>query len=96
MVKRSKLIATLDAHKGRDYQLEKQKKLQKQANKKKRSKSLPKIFTNQDDKENLDISIDGLQSMPDIESEGWESDESEAAELNVVRHTPVNARDTLY
>ena len=35
---KSKLIAALDAHKGRDHKLERQKKLQKEATKRKRSK----------------------------------------------------------
>lgn len=38
MVKRSKLLQTLDYHKGRDYDAEKQKKLVKQAAKRKAQK----------------------------------------------------------
>lgn len=38
MAKKSKLSAALDAHKGVDYSLLKQKKLQKQAQKKKKAK----------------------------------------------------------
>lgn len=38
MVKKSKLFAALDAHKGRDYEKERQKKLAKAAEKKKAQK----------------------------------------------------------
>lgn len=38
MVKKSKLLSALDAHKGRDFYKERQKKLQKAAEKKKRAK----------------------------------------------------------
>jgi len=37
MVKKSKLFAALDAHKGRDYEKERQKKLAKAAEKKKKT-----------------------------------------------------------
>lgn len=37
MVKKSKLFAALDAHKGRDYEKERQKKLAKAAEKKKKA-----------------------------------------------------------
>lgn len=95
MVKKSKLIAALDAHRGRDHRLEKQKKLQKRAIKKKRSKSLAQTSTNPDDKENVDIPNDGFGLVADAESEGWESDESEVAEINAVRQVPMNAWDLL-
>jgi rRNA-processing protein EBP2 len=39
MVKKSKLFAALDAHKGRDYEKERQKKLAKAAEKKKRAQN---------------------------------------------------------
>jgi hypothetical protein len=39
MVKKSKLLLALDAHKGRDYKREYQKKLTKAADKKKKAKS---------------------------------------------------------
>lgn len=38
MAKKGKLLSALDAHKGRDFKLEHQKKLQKNAEKRKRSK----------------------------------------------------------
>lgn len=39
MAKKSKLLSALDAHKNRDYGLERQKKMQKSAEKKKRAKN---------------------------------------------------------
>lgn len=38
MVKKSKLFAALDAHKGKDYEKERQKKLAKAAEKKKKAR----------------------------------------------------------
>lgn len=67
MAKKSKLLAALDAHKGRDYKLEHQKKLQKQAERRKCS------TVTKPDVENPDLEIDA-------ENSGWESDESEAVE----------------
>lgn len=40
MAKKSKLLSALDAHKNRDYGLERQKKMQKAAEKKKRAKNV--------------------------------------------------------
>lgn len=44
MAKKSKLLSALDAHKNVDYSLQKQKKLQKQAAKRKRSKEPSGFF----------------------------------------------------
>lgn len=84
MAKKSKLLAALDAHKGRDYKLEKQKKQQKQAAKKNRTK-VPGL--NLEEKENVEAHANGTTSMPEAESDGWESDESEAAEATAVFRT---------
>ena len=81
MAKKGKLLAALDAHKGRDYKLEKQKKQQKQAAKQKRTKT---PGSNLDEKKNVEAQANGTASMPDVESDGWESDESEAAEDTAV------------
>ena len=81
MAKKGKLQAALDAHKGRDYKLEKQKKQQKQAAKKKRTKA---PGSNLEEKENVEVQANGTASMPEAESDGWESDESEAAEATAV------------
>lgn len=48
MVKKSKLLLALDAHKGRDYEKERQKKLAKAAEKRKAAKKAK----SQDEKEN--------------------------------------------
>ena len=84
MVKKSKLLAALDAHKGRDHNLEKQKKLQKQAAKRKKSK----VQASTSEKENVDGPVNGSLPMPEVESEGWESDESEAADTTAVCRAP--------
>ena len=68
----------LDSHRGRNYKVEKQKKLQKQAAKKKKSKA--PVLNNSEQKENVETEVNGTVPMPEAESEGWESDESEAAE----------------
>lgn len=79
---KSKLLAALDAHQGRNYKIEKQKKLQKQAAKKKRSKA--PVQNNSEPKEDGVTKLNGTIPMPEAESEGWESDESEAAEPGLV------------
>lgn len=79
---KSKLHSALDSHQGRDYKLEKQKKLQKQAAKKKKSKA---PTSDGEEKENIEALTNGKLTEPELESEGWESDESEAAEDTVVR-----------
>ena len=78
---KSKLIAALDAHRGRDYKLEKQKKLQKQAAKRKKSKA-PQ--SNSEEKENVKADTNGSLAMSEAESDGWESDESSTAEPTAV------------
>lgn len=83
MAKKSKLLAALDAHKGRDFKLEKQKKQQKSAEKKKKSKSQPQPQPqpeSSDEEEETDgVAINGKSNGPVAESDGWESDESEDA-----------------
>ena len=83
MAKKSKLLAALDAHQGRNYKVEKQKKLQKQAAKKIRTKAPGSIV---EEKENAEVQANSILPMPQDESDGWESDESEAAgEIDVCR-----------
>ncbi|KAG5300835.1 rRNA processing protein [Histoplasma ohiense] len=62
MAKKSKLLLALDAHKGRDYQLERQKKLQKAAEKKKRAAAGDSNDT-REDSEVQDISETSLTSL---------------------------------
>lgn len=85
MSRKSKLLAALDAHKGRDYQAEKQKKLQKQAAKRKAEKA----EVQQDALERPEIHMNGANGIPELseESEGWESDESEEFNGLVLLHT---------
>ena len=81
---KSKLLTALDAHRGRNYKVEKQKKLQKQAAKKKRSN--PPVQIDSEQKEDGETEVNGITvPMLEAESEGWESDESEAAEPGPVR-----------
>ena len=80
MVKKSKLLAALDAHKGRDYAAEKEKKQRKEAEKKKRLKD-KKV---NGEENNTVVEADGAAPVLQEESEGWESDESDVAELNAV------------
>lgn len=77
MAKKSKLLAALDAHKGRDYKLEKQKKLQKQAEK--RNKLRVAEASEAEDAEEGGSKLNGDGPRLEDESDGWESDESEAA-----------------
>ena len=74
MVKKGKLLVALDAYKGRDYRLEKQMKQQKQAAKTKRTRAQR---SNSEEKENV-------EARPEVESDGWESDESESARDTIV------------
>ena len=76
MAKKSKLLTALDAHKGRDYRLDKQKKLQKQAIKKKKSNT---ELQKQGEYDEPIPAPSGSIAQLGLESEGWESDESENA-----------------
>lgn len=81
MAKKGKLLAALDAHKGRDYSLEKQKKQQKQAAKKKRTKA---EGSNCEEKENLEARSNATLSTPEAESDDWESGEKETVEATII------------
>ena len=75
MVKKSKLLAALDVHKGRNYELERQKALQKKAEKKKRIQARSKSLENG----NADSSVvQNGRSGPQVEeeSDSWVSDVS--------------------
>jgi len=79
---KSKLIAALDAYKGKNYKLTKQKKLQKEAAKRKKGNA---PAAGSEEKETVEVEASGTLTLPDAESEGGESDKSEAAE-----RAPVN------
>lgn len=75
---KSKLLTALYAHRGRNYKVEKQKKLQKQAARKKKSKAPVSNYLKQE--EGVKPEVNGTIPMPETESEGWGSDEISAAE----------------
>lgn len=75
---KSRLLQALDAHKGRDYKIEKQKKQQKQAARTKKSR--PSSVTAQ----NVQAHSISTTSLQQAENKQLESDESEAAETTVV------------
>ncbi|MCJ1431309.1 rRNA-processing protein and EBNA1-binding protein ebp2 [Xylographa pallens] len=78
MARKSKLLAALDAHKGKDYKLEKQKTLQKDAAKRKRIKAADQKSTDDAASEPEAVGNDVQQQLGD-ESEEWESDHNEEA-----------------
>ena len=81
MVKKGKLLVALDAYRGRDYRLEKQTKQQKQAAKTKGTRAQR---LNSEEKENVEARLNGTASVAEFESDGWESDENEAAQDTTV------------
>ena len=81
MPKKSKLLAALDAHKGKDYKLEKQKKLQKQAGKRKKLKHISEEPPIGDTDTTIDVN--GIIPQLDEGSEGYETDESGDAPVAV-------------
>lgn len=85
MVKKSKLLSALDAHKGKDYQHEKQKKSQKQAAKRKRELNPPRQNSIIEVEDIGETGDNDLISQPEAESDGWEGDESEDATPVAVR-----------
>lgn len=78
MAKKSKLLAALDAHQGRDFKKEHQKKMQKQAARRKKSKPESGASESGDETEGRPKVHDTFAPL-DAESEGWETDESDAA-----------------
>lgn len=83
MVKKSKLLAALDAYKGKDYKLEKQKILQKKAEKRKNEKQREQSEDTEEGEKKTKAKKSIVQ--PDAGSEGWESSESENAAPATVR-----------
>ena len=82
MTKKSKLLLALNAYRGRDYELEKQKKSQQQAIKRKESNP---------DTHRRDVkggsNIEGRSisdKIPQSEVEEWESNEKESKMFNIV------------
>ncbi|KAL9123357.1 MAG: hypothetical protein Q9187_000084 [Circinaria calcarea] len=81
MAKKSKLLTALDAHKGRNYKVEKQKALQRKAEKKKKmAKQAPQSPEGEDgDEHGARLKFNAETLLPEEESDGWESDKSEDA-----------------
>ena len=82
MPKRSKLLAALDSHKGKNYRLEKQKALRKAAAKKKALKQAPQSSADEGQIDGGTAHSEGGDEWP-TESEGWESD-NDVDEANAV------------
>lgn len=78
MAKKSKLLAALDAHQGRDFKQEHQKKMQKQAERRKKSKPEDDLSESESEAA-VGTKVHNISAQTDAESEGWETDESEAA-----------------
>ena len=89
MARKSKLLAALDAHKRRDYKLEKQQKSQKQAEKRKKSRATGHRPNGEEDGNDMP-ELKGDRSKLADESDGWESAESEEAAAEVVYHSPIS------
>lgn len=85
MPKKGKLLLALNAYRGRDYELERQKKSQKQAIKRKESNP---DFHRRDVKGGSNIkgrSIIDKIPQSEAESEEWEGNEKESKMVNNVR-----------
>lgn len=94
MGEKRKLLAALDAHKGRNLKLERQKKLQKQAEKRKRSRQRQEVL----DEENVSDGDDGEAEINEVGEEervngdGWETEESENVPAAVCVDCPIQDR----
>ena len=77
MAKKSKLLAALDAHKGVDHELERQKKLQKQAARRKRSRAAAKLRNGGPANGEVDAEVNGKEERPQKENGYQSEDESE-------------------
>ncbi len=72
MVKKGKLRAALDAHKGRDYELEKQKKLQKKAQKAKEQRGGGVTVQEDAGKQNGEENVNWETDDENASQDGWE------------------------
>ncbi|MCJ1462759.1 rRNA-processing protein and EBNA1-binding protein ebp2 [Pseudocyphellaria aurata] len=77
MAKKSRLLAALDAHKGKDYKLEKQKKFQKQAANRKRNSNPPHQNAVTEVEDFRAKEVDRPLFQPEAERDDLESSESE-------------------
>lgn len=83
MVKRSKLIQALDAHKGRDYDAEKQKKMVKAAEKKKSAKKAAAGEEDDDEVEEVDMVDEEEEEEIADDNEDEEDEEEEEEEEDI-------------
>lgn len=81
MGKKSKLLFAFGEHKGRDYQQERQKKLQKQAAKRKRLREEQNISGNGDQVNGANPVMSGALPAEGGSDQEWESDGCSDAEL---------------
>ena len=90
MVKKSKLLAALDAHKGTDYRLGKQKILQKKAEKRKKRKEAEQSSKAKVDgverESEIGAAVNGHTEKLGDYGDGWESDESRDGEEPIEVH----------
>ena len=85
MAKKSKLLTALDAHKGRNINLEKQRKQEKQAAKRKQARAQDEV----EEKENLDLEANGAANESGDEFDGWETEQSQ--DVGMAHHSlPLN------
>ncbi|KAL9131830.1 MAG: hypothetical protein Q9217_000357 [Psora testacea] len=77
MAKKSKLLAALDAHRGRDHKLEKQRKLRKQAEKRKRSGAGQANL--EEENGNIKVATNGTRIMVGVDTVGRKIGEGEAS-----------------
>ena len=81
MGEKRKLLAALDAYKGKDAKAERQKKLRKQAERKKKAKQEDEIATeiSTNGKGDGNVEFNAVEDNDAVDGEGWETEESERA-----------------
>ncbi len=81
MGEKRKLVAALDAYRGRNNEAERQKKLRKQAEKRKRTKQQDPRPDDKDQSDGDDgtVRLNGIVERSDVNGDGWETEESEDA-----------------
>lgn len=94
MGEKRKLLAALDAYKGRDVKAERQKKLRKQAEKRKKAKQGDDISGEEsgNDSSNDRVDTNALEEGVSMDGDGWETEESERAPTAVCVNWSVHER----
>lgn len=85
MGEKRRLRAALDAYKGKDVKAERQKKLRKQAEKKKRTKREDDIpgEEGRSDRAHEHVETNAVRKDDPVDGDGWETEESERAPATV-------------